>query len=140
MMAVMFLFISYTVIEEIWNLKPPFIMIEREIQSTKAFFTYYTVSVQLLEWTCLCSMVNFQAREENQGRILITRDQYQRKETHVLKIFQAIHVLVAILFILSYPIVYLIGDPNGKTTWDDDQYALRQFSNIQLILYLLLVA
>ena len=77
------LLILYAVIVEIWNLKPPLEMIKREISSTKAFFTYYIVSVQLLEWTCLCMMVNFQARSENQDRILITRDQYQKKEKQV---------------------------------------------------------
>ena len=44
-MAVLFFFILYTVFVEIWNPVPPLEMIKREIEATKAFFTYYTVSV-----------------------------------------------------------------------------------------------
>ena len=99
--------LQYAMIE-IWILVPPFEIIEREISSIKAFLTYYTVSVQLLEWTCLCMMVNFQARTENQDRILITREQYQKKEKQTQRIFQAIHVLMAVVLILCYPVVYYV--------------------------------
>ena len=52
----------------------------RGVISLKNLMAILAVSYQLLEWTCLLTMVRFQAREENKNRLRVTLAEYWNKE------------------------------------------------------------
>ena len=77
------------------------IFLYRVVQGLKAVMFCLSVNIQLLEWSCLASMVRFQSWPCNRDRLLIVRCEFQAREKKITMVYVAIMAVYIALFCVA---------------------------------------
>ena len=77
------------------------ICLYRVVQALKAVMFCLSVNIQLLEWSCLASMVRFQSWPSNRDRLLIVRCEFHAREKKITMCYVAVMAVFIALFCVA---------------------------------------